>query len=191
MTEGDRIRRLALREIHFSDSFNTNWLCVSMKVFLQASGHRASAKASQTSEYRRLQTENARRPSDARFFCWPFVGVLFATVAALSWQFGQAHRHAGSVTLSENFYVYCLADLMLIEDLEQIVVAVNLLAIHPDDNIPNLEISVFSLNHAAQAGVSSSTAGCDTHDQHAGGHRQLQLPAQRRDIARSNAQFGP
>src|SRR6267378_8241910 len=50
MTLGDRIGPLAVREIHFKDSFNTNWLGVSMTVFLQAWGYWTAPGVSQTLE---------------------------------------------------------------------------------------------------------------------------------------------
>src|SRR5258708_7355337 len=61
MTLGDRIGSLAAWEIHFKDSFNTNWLCVSMTVFLQVLGVLGSSRGFSNLRTSSIEIRNARR----------------------------------------------------------------------------------------------------------------------------------
>src|SRR5438132_11260257 len=85
---------------------------------------------------------------DARSWFSSLDSELFAHTSTACRRFGQAHRHGHATTLAHDFDVYGLANLMFVQRAVQVVVVAYLFAVHPDDDVPQLDVSIFSLPQA-------------------------------------------
>ena len=80
---------------------------------------------------------------------------------------------------------------MFVENFEEVVIILDLLALDAHDDVTKFNIALFRLYGAAQTGISGAATRLHLQNQHAIGDGHANLICQRRDIARDNAKLGP